>query len=134
MHQDERTRMERRHMFVVNQSPEFLDILRELFQQEQYNVTTGNFVPETFEQIEALNPSLLVVDLAVGEQAGWDLLKRMENGGSQRDIPTIVVSTSPRLLDTAQENPERFGGQRFLRKPFDLDDLLKAAEELIGPA
>lgn len=31
---------------------------------------TTNFVPGTFEQIQALNPSLQIVDLAVGEQAG----------------------------------------------------------------
>ena len=41
--------MERSHIFAVNGSPDFLDILRELFQQEQYNVTTTNFVPGTFE-------------------------------------------------------------------------------------
>lgn len=131
---DEQTRMDRRHIFVVNRSPDFLDVLRELFQQEQYNVTTTNFVPETFKQIQALKPSLLIADLAVGQQAGWVLLKRLETEASEQDIPTIVVSTSPRLLDTAKENPDRFAGRRFLQKPFDLDDLLKAAEELIGPA
>lgn len=58
----------------------------------------------------------------------------MASEASEHDIPTIVVSTTPALLDEAREHPERFAGQRFPQKPFDLDDLLKAVEELIGSA
>jgi hypothetical protein len=39
--------MARKHIFCVNSSPTFLDLLRELFQDERYNVTTTNFVPHT---------------------------------------------------------------------------------------
>jgi hypothetical protein len=37
--------MRRQHIFVVNGSAEFLDVVRELLQDEHYNVTTTNFVP-----------------------------------------------------------------------------------------
>ena len=63
--------------FVVNGSDEFLDVVRELLQDENYNVTTTNFVPRTFHQIETARPSVLVVDLCHGEQAGWDLLTEL---------------------------------------------------------
>jgi response regulator RpfG family c-di-GMP phosphodiesterase len=32
--------MKRQHVFVINGSPDFLDIMRELLQDEAYNVTT----------------------------------------------------------------------------------------------
>jgi CheY-like chemotaxis protein len=134
MHANELAKMERQHIFIVNSSPDFLDIARDLLQEERYNVTTTNFVPETFAQIEALSPALLVIDLAVGEQAGWDLLERLASGPSVCNIPTIVVSTRPQYLDIVRENRDRFDGQRLLQKPFDLDELLRDVEELIGPA
>lgn len=133
-HANEQAQGQRKHVFAVNGSPEFLDIIRELLQGEQYNVTTTNFVPKTFDQIQALGPSLLIIDLVVGDQAGWDLLERLGAGALVRDIPVIIVSTSGRNLEIMEENPNRLGGQRLLRKPFDLDDLLEAVEELIGPA
>jgi len=126
--------MDRQHIFAVNGSPDFLDLLRELLQQEDYNVTTTNFVPKTFDQIAALTPSLLLIDLVVGQHVGWDLLERLGKGASTRGIPVIVVSTSPQLLEEAQADPARFGGQGFLCKPFDLDDLLTMVSDLIGPA
>ena len=130
----ERRQMGRKHVFVVNSSPEFLDFVRELLQDEDYNVTTTNFVPRTFEQIAALAPDLLIVDLVAGLQAGWDLLERLQAEAATRGIPVIVTSTDPRLVGRAEEQAQRYGGQRFVAKPFDLDELLGAVREIIGGA
>jgi two-component system alkaline phosphatase synthesis response regulator PhoP len=126
--------MGRKHIYVVNGSPEFLDIVRQLLQDESYNVTTTNFVPLSFETIDAARPSLLLIDLVVGEQAGWDLLARLRKGVATRDIPVLLVSTRPELLEEALEQHEHFGGDQYLLKPFDLDDLLSMIEEMIGKA
>src|SRR4051812_49704817 len=84
--------MQRQHIFVVNGSIEFLDVVRELLQDEDYNVTTTNFVPRTFHQIETARPSLLVVDVCHGEQAGWGFLTELRQGGATRQIPGILGS------------------------------------------
>jgi CheY-like chemotaxis protein len=132
--QDERTQMARQHIFVVNGSPEFLDIVRELLQEERYNVTTTNYVPETFALIEALNPALVILDLAVGFHAGWDLLEQLASEVRLHAIPTVVMSIESRYLNAVQADPARYDAQRVLQKPFNLDDLLRAVQELIGPA
>ena len=126
--------MSRKHVFVVNGSPEFLDIVRQLLQDENYNVTTTNFVPRSFETIETAQPSLLIIDLVIGEQAGWDLLAQLRHAASTRDIPILLVSTRPQLLEEAKERHEDFGGDSYLTKPFDLDDLLDHIDKLIGKA
>ena len=134
MHSAEQAQMERQHIFAVNGSPDLLDIIRELFQGEHYNVTTTNFVPQTFDQIAALRPSLLIIDLIVGVRTGWDLLERVGTDAATRGIPVVVVSTSAQVLDEVRADPARYGGQRFLRKPFDLEAVLRMVDELIGPA
>ena len=130
----ERRQQDRKHIFAVNGASDFLDVVRMLFEEERYNVTTTNFVPKTFEQIVILEPNLVVIDLAVHAQAGWDLLERLHNDALTHGIPVIIVSTDPKLLERAQADFARYGGQRFIGKPFDIDDLIGAAEELIGKA
>lgn len=46
-------------------------MVRVLLQEKRYNVTTTNYLPRTCQQIAALQPSLLLIDLlpSVG-QAG----------------------------------------------------------------
>ena len=126
--------MQRQHIFVVNGSVDFLDVVRELLQDEQYNVTTTNFVPQTFKQVESARPSLLIIDLIHGEMAGWELLADLRHQAATRDIPMILVSTSKQLLEKAEVERVIWGGDRYFLKPFSLDALLQAIEELVGPA
>lgn len=130
----ERAQRGRKHIFAVNGEPDFLDLVRILFQREEYNVTTTNFVPATFDQIAALDPDLLLVDLVWGERAGWDLLARLHAEARTRGILVVVVSTTPAYLARVEADPERYGGDAVLAKPFDAEELLAAVRALIGPA
>lgn len=132
--QPEETQMDRKHIFAINGDPDFLNIVRVLLQEEQYNVTTTNFVPRSFDQIAALQPSLLLIDLVTGERAGWELLERLHEEARTRNLPVIVASNEQRLLDRAQGDAKRYGGKGFLIKPMHLDALLDGIRELIGNA
>lgn len=124
----------RKHIFVIDGVPQFLNLMRDVFQDECFNVTTSNFVPRAFEQIEALQPDALIVDLIPGQAAGWELLERLHAGVRTTGIPVLVVSTSPRLLDEARAQPARFGTLHALGMPFDLDELMTCIQEMIGTA
>jgi CheY-like chemotaxis protein len=128
----ETDRMSRKHIFCVNGDPAFLDLLRELFQDANYNVTTTNFVPRTFEQVEALRPDLIVVDLVIGEYAGFDLLEQLTLHAATNGIPVVAVSTMDHLLEYAQNNAERYGTNRYRVKPLDIKDLLETVDEILG--
>jgi CheY-like chemotaxis protein len=123
---------QREHIFAINTSPEFLNIVRELFQEEGYNVTTTNFAPNSFAQIEALRPDALIIDIAIGQEAGWELLEQVSADADTAGIPALVLSTDPRLLERAQTQASRYGNHRYLAKPLDLDAMLQAIREMIG--
>ena len=131
---EDRSQEHRKHIFAINGAPEFLNLLRDLFQEESYNVTTSNFVPNSFDQIVALQPDALIVDVVVGQQAGWELLEQLHAEAATTGIPVLVVSTDPRLLERAREQAERYGTHRFLNKPFDLDEMLNEIRSMIGEA
>ena len=130
----EQRRMERKHIFAVNGSSAFLNILRELLEEELYNITTTNFVPRTYDQIETLQPDLIIIDLVVGVQAGWELLERLQAEAVTRAIPVLITSTDPRLLERARVDAARYGVHPSLAKPLDLDELMGAIHDLIGEA
>ncbi len=130
----ERMKMGRAHVLVINGDPDFLNFVRTLLQDERYNVTTTNYVPRTFDLIAALGPSLLLVDLVMGEQAGWELLEQLHAGAATRGIPVIAMSPDQRLLDRAEADEARYGVRRFLLKPLDYHGLLEEIDALIGRA
>jgi chemosensory pili system protein ChpA (sensor histidine kinase/response regulator) len=131
---EDRSQEQRKHIFAINGSPDFLNVIRDLFQDEGYNVTTTNFVPNSFQQIAALDPDALIVDIVVGQRAGWELLEQINAEATTTGIPVLIVSTDPRLLDRAQDQAARYGNHRYLIKPFSLDDILEQIREMIGTA
>jgi DNA-binding response OmpR family regulator len=128
----EQTQRGRPHIFVVNGAPDFLNLMRELLQDEDYNVTTTNFVPLTFDQIATARPDVLIVDLVVGQRAGWDLLEALHADAATAEIPVITVSTDPAYLTRAQDLAARYGTAALLQKPFDLDDMLALVAAALG--
>jgi response regulator RpfG family c-di-GMP phosphodiesterase len=130
----ERGRMARKHILAVNGASDFLEFVRILFESEHYNVTTTNFVDRTHAVIEALQPDMVIVDIVVGQQAGWDLLEQLHREVLTRDIPLLLTSTAPALLTRAQADADRYGNQRAIAKPMDVDELLRTTQEIIGEA
>ena len=130
----ERLETDRRHIFAVDGTPEFLDVVRALFEFERYNVTTTNFGPPTFDQIAVARPDLLIIDLAWSEVAGWELLEHLHRDAATAAIPVILTSTDPKLLDRARLDVARYGDPRVIVKPFDIQDIIQTVLDLIGPA
>ena len=91
-------------------------------------------MPKTFDLVVALEPDLIVIDLALRVRSGWDLLEHLHAAAVTIGIPVIVVSTDKEHLETAKGNTSLYGGQRFIGKPFNIDDMLGAVDELIGSA
>ena len=131
---EDRSREGRKHVFVINGEPAFLDVVRALFQDASYNVTTSTYVPNSFAQIAALRPDALIVDVVAGQAAGWELLERLHAEAATAGIPVLVVSTSPRLLERAREQAGRYGTNRYLDKPFDVAAMLAHVRDMIGEA
>jgi CheY-like chemotaxis protein len=132
---DDRSRTPRKQVFAVNSSPDFLLIVRELFEDEGYAVTTCDFEPNVFTRIVMRQPDALIVDVAVGETAGWELLERLHTEPATTGIPTLVTSTSAALLEQAREQAAWYDSYgSFVTKPIDLDELLMTVRQMIGDA
>ena len=77
--------------------------------------------------LEAMEPSLLILDLRMPVLDGWELTEELRTW--QVDIPVLVVSGANQdVAATAQQ----MGAADFLNKPFDLDVLLSKVNRLVA--
>ncbi len=131
-HADEQDQMVHQHVLMVNRDPILLDLVRVMLDNAHYNVTTTNAVPRTFALIAAARPSLIIIDLEITQQSGWDLLVRLHTEVQTTGIPVIVTARDVRLLAHAHRYPYLFGGKIHLSIPFSVATLLDAVQRLIG--
>lgn len=130
----EQDQLARQHILMVNRDPALLDFVRVVLAEARYNVTTTNAVPLTFALISAARPTLIVIDLALTEVSGWDLLIRLHAEAVTTAIPVIITARDARLLAHAHRYPYLFGGQVHLLVPFEVATLLGAVRALVGAA
>lgn len=114
----------RPHVMVFDSAQLMRDLMGELLQEARCHVTVSTFLPGSFDQIAGMQPALLLIDLAIHEQVGWELLERLALDALTRRIPVLVTSTDRRLLERAEREQVRYGGQGWAIKPFELEALL----------
>jgi CheY-like chemotaxis protein len=118
-----------KHIMVVNDAPEFLELMTDFLEEEGYHVTTFPKHQGAFERIKDGNPDLLICDLVLdNEVSGFALLDMLYLDPVTRAIPTILCTAA---IDKVREISPSLAakGIRWLEKPFEIEKLLEMIEE-----
>ncbi len=114
-----------RHILVVNDTQEILDLFRDILEEEGYRVSLSTFTFRDLDDIVALQPDLIILDFMIGgEDYGWQLLQKTKMNRTTAKIP-IIVCTAALQLARELEGHLKEKGVGIVLKPFDIDDLLR---------
>lgn len=100
--------------------------------EDGYEVVTASNGQEALARVAERRPDLVISDVMMPIMTGLELIDALAAGEATRSIPVLLMSGMRR---GALER--RVGGELrcavFLRKPFAIEDLVRAVHELIGP-
>ena len=79
---------------IVDDNRSFLDAARVLLEREGVTVVgMASTSAEAVREAEALRPNVILVDIALGEESGFDLARRLAEGGQSNGATVILIST-----------------------------------------
>ena len=114
-----------RHVLVVNDTQEILDLFREILEDEGYRVSLYSYAFRDLAEIKQLAPDLIILDFIIGGEAyGWQLLQKMKMDRETMTIPVIVCTAAVQLVRELEGHLKEKGVGVVL-KPFDIEDLLR---------
>jgi DNA-binding response OmpR family regulator len=114
-----------RHVLVINDTQEILDLFREILEEEGYRVSLYSFAFRDLEEIEAQRPDLIILDFLMdGDAHGWQLLQKLKMSRITAEIPVIVCTAAIHLVRELEGHLKE-KGVGIVLKPFDIDDLLR---------
>ena len=122
---------------VVNDNPEFLDLVHDILADERIpTVLIDGEQPDALERIRASQPDLLMIDLRMGsdELYGWDIAQEVRRDAELAEIPILVCSADAAALAQIQDQLDDARRVATLIKPFSIERLLEAIEQLHQPA
>src|SRR6202521_5585545 len=111
-------------VLVVEDDPWIRSLMADLLAGEGYSVVQASDGKAGLEMAEDNEPDVILLDLAMPEKSGLDVLHELKSSKPTRDIPVIVVSAYAMLM--MGSDARRADG--VIQKPFDLADLLLQVE------
>ena len=118
-------------ILVVNDTQEILELFRMILEGEGYEVILSGFPIQQIQDVEAINPDLIILDFVFGDQkVGWQMLQMLKMQRSTETIP-IIVCTAALDMVREQEGYLVSQGVHVVYKPFDIDHLVTNVKQLL---
>lgn len=114
-------------ILIVEDQRDILDILAQLLDGEGYPVRAYDDARQALESARMATPGLALVDLMMPLMPGTELIARLR-AEVDPHLPVIAISASANA-----EQARALNVQRFIAKPFDLDDVLRQVDAVAGP-
>jgi CheY-like chemotaxis protein len=123
----------RARIAVINDDTAFLDLMRELLEEEgNYEVLICREWDRAYQFVKEEQPDLVIQDIRIGgEEHGWTILNLLTLDPETAPIPMIVCSAAIQSLHEHQELLSKYR-IRALPKPFDLETLLEGVEAMLA--
>lgn len=114
------------HVLVVDDLPEFLEVIQAVLADEGVRVTARTAPPDDLATIVALAPDVIVLDFVIaGTDGGFVFLERLKSDPRTAPIPVVVCTAATRLIERRADQLAAWHC-RMVPKPFELEDLLSA--------
>jgi excisionase family DNA binding protein len=114
-------------VLVVDDDLSVREYVRASLELEGYLVSDAGSADEGMRVVEEEAPDLILLDVMMPNVDGWELLRRIHERHGVGSIPVLMFSGVVNAADEAQSR----GAQGFVRKPFDPDELVAQAKQIV---
>jgi two-component system chemotaxis response regulator CheY len=117
-------------VLVVDDSPTMRKMVKAALSplQTQFGEAANGL--EAIEQLALQRYDLMVLDLNMPDMHGLEVIQYTRAYDSYRELPILVLTT--RSEEETRQSVLAAGANRYCTKPFQAQDLLLAAQELLG--
>jgi CheY-like chemotaxis protein len=121
-------------ILVVDDDPDFVEIMRTILESNDYNVVTAANGEQALAQVKAQRPDLMLLDIMMSTVLdGLNVSEQLALDPEARYMPVIMVSS---IAETPYAHVFPMGEQphmdAWLSKPVDPKVLLAKVAELLG--
>ncbi|KAA0241630.1 MAG: response regulator, partial [Chlorobiota bacterium] len=116
---------ERPNILVVEDSPEDRHTMSYLLRKLGYNTYFSNYLGDTISVAEKITPRVILVDINLPGESGWEILSSLKSSDQFRGIPVVVCSAADEVIDAVVN-----GAEGYLRKPYSFSELSRELERL----
>lgn len=116
-------------VLIVEEDPSIRELLRDALEQDGLEIASASDGEEAIAFAIRRRPAAVVLDVGLPLVDGLVVADRIRDTYGDQ-VPFIVVTASRRIEEAAS----RIRAVRYLAKPFEIGDLVRAVRDAIAPA
>ena len=120
------------NLLLVEPDPGFADEIRGAFEPAGFNVQIVATGEEAVDRVRAGPFSLVILGAELPDMSGFSVCNRLKRGAPQ--TPLILYTSEATEQAVAAHRATRTKADEYLRRPFELPDLLAKAASLMENA
>jgi len=117
-------------VLVVEDDEGIADLIAWVLQDAGFVVYTESGIAGARRAYEECHPRVVITDLVLPDGLGSDLISDLRRRQNHHELASVLISAHPHALAHARASR----ADAYLSKPFDLDDLNRVVEDLVGSA
>src|SRR6185503_1026279 len=121
-----------RTILVVDNSPVNLALASSTFEPFGFQIVAANGVREALDLARGRRPDLILSDVHMPGQSGYDFLRAVKDDAGLKDIPFVLISSTV-WGDAERQMGLARGADAFILRPIEPQALIDEINRLIGP-
>lgn len=117
-------------IMVVDDSLTVRRVTQRLLVREGYQVVLAKDGVDALEQLQAITPDVMLVDIEMPRMDGFDLTRNVRSDERTKHIPIIMITS--RTATKHRNYAMELGVNEYLGKPYQEDDLLRSITGFIN--
>ncbi len=117
-----------RSILVVDDDPQIRDLLERALTRAGYEVAVAADGRQAIARLEENDYDVVIADILMPERDGLEVVMFLQR--ERPRTPSIVISSPSNRVFL--QSAELLGATRVVEKPFELDDIMKAIDEVLS--
>ncbi|MEM8900198.1 MAG: response regulator [Bacteroidota bacterium] len=118
-----------RNILIVDDEPHIIVAIEFLMKEQGYHVLTAGDGKEALEVMNTFSPDLIILDVMMPNMNGLEAAKEIRKNPKWSE--SQIVFLTAKGTDTDKLNGYGSGGDTYLTKPFDNDELVRRVNEML---
>jgi DNA-binding response OmpR family regulator len=116
-------------VLIVDDEPNIVIAVDFLLSQKGYATITASNGEQALDKLAVFRPDILVLDVMMPGMDGFEVARKIRVSGEHPNLQIIFLTAKGTTKDKIQGYSN--GGDLYLTKPFDNDDLLMTIQEVL---
>ena len=117
-----------KRIIIVDDDPDHLLVSKLILERRGYDVLILRDCEELIDRIRLFQPGLVFMDHSMPAMTGLEATKLIKSVADCKDIPVIYFTSRDDIEELAAEA----GADDWLKKPFNIEDLLIKAKKFLA--